>query len=547
MKKLVFIVAALILTICFSQCKKTETPAMDEGVHIALVAGCEQDGGRTVFYPADGSFVWTNGATEYIYVGGSEHTGCIGVLNGTGTGTNNMTFEGALTTTPNEGETLHFFYLGKGRDGSTVSTLDFSTQDGTLTNVTNNHIAMGDGTYNSGTINYATTLNMKMAIAYFDMSGFVNSNNASEIVYLHGDNVYSKATINYQTGEITGSTKGYINFGTANSGKYVALIPSVQTATVLKFDSNSKMGEMTFNRGIQAGKYYVNDGEALLVAANTLLEGTTPGLFSVSATKMVRFSKGNLQYIGSAATPYWKFADNQWDCFRQTTGQSTTNTSPDIDRDLFAWGTSGYNHGAIYYQPYKINGSNSYYYPYGNRTGNLYDQTGKADWGYNAILNGGNEENKWHTPTSGDFNCMLRGRTTVSGSRYVLAKVANVDGLIIFPDNWNNEVFDFINVNAMRNAYYEDNVVSESDWVNIMEPNGVIFLPAADRIGGFGGAHKGEYWDSDFSKVEYNLYFANALHFQSYEDTDPPSNNIDTWYATVFQGCYAVRLVRNVQ
>lgn len=546
MKKLVFIVAALILTISFSQCKKTETPAMDEGVHIALIAGCEQDGGRTAFYPADGSFVWTNGATEYIYVGGSEHTGCIGVLSGTGTGTNNMTFEGALTTTPNEGETLHFFYLGKGRDGSAVSTLDFSTQDGTLTNVTNNHIAMGDGTYNSGTINYATTLNMKMAIAYFDMSGFVNSNNASETVYLHGDNVYSKATINYQTGEITGSTKGYINFGTANSGKYVALIPSVQTATVLKFDSNSKMGEMTFNRGIQAGKYYVNGGEALLVTANVLMEGTAPGLFSVSATKMVRFSKGNLQYIGSASTPYWKFADNQWDCFRQTTGQNN-NTSPSIDRDVFSYGTSGYNHGAVYYQPYQINGSNGYYYPYGNRTGNLYDYPGNADWGYNAIINGGNEENRWYTPTSMNFTYMLKSRATVSESRYVLAIVAGTEGLIIFPDSWNNEIFGFVNINAIRDAYFEDNVVSEVDWINILEPNGAVFLPAADRIGGFGGGHAGEYWESNFNKVEYNLSFANALHFQSFGDTEPPTYTINTQYASVFQCGYAVRLVRNVQ
>ena len=538
---ILFVLVALVLAL--TQCKKTETPTSDNGIYITLVAGYEE--GRTAFAPETGAFVWSSGATEYIYVGGNQHETCLGTLSGMGTGTATMTFSGTLTTTPNDGETLHFFYLGKGRDGSAVSTLDFSNQEGTLANVTNYHIAIGDGSYSSGNISYATTLNMAMSIAYFDVSGFKNVNEASETVYLHGDQVYSKATVNYQNGTIAGSTKGYLNMGIANDGKYVALIPSTTMQTTLKFDSNSKTGEMTFNRGIQAGKYYVNGSEALTVIANALPEGATPGLFSVSATNMTRFSKGNLQYIGSATTPYWKFADHQWDCFRMTTGQSNDNTSPNIDRDIFCWGTSGYNHGAVYYQPYQINGTNSCYYPYGNMTGNLYDYPGNADWGYNAIINGGNEENKWRTPKSSDFNCVLNGRTTVSGSRFVLANVANTNGLIIFPDDWDNTIFAFNNINKVRgDAYYQDNTVSEEDWFNIMEANGAVFLPAAGRTGGFND-QKGNYWESNFNKVEYGYYFANAMHFQSFEDTEPPTKNIDVWYATVYQGGYSVRLILN--
>jgi hypothetical protein len=546
MKKLCVIMAVTSLVIVFSQCKKTKTVLTDEGIHIILAAGYG-NGERTAFEPTNSSFVWTNGTTEYIYVGGNEHTGCLGVLSGIGTGANSMTFDGTLTSTPNDGETLHFFYLGKGKDGSAISTLDFSTQDGTLANVTDCHIAIGSGTYSNGTINYATTLEMAMSIAYFDVSGFKNTNDVSEIVYLHGEDVFSTATVDYQNGVISGSTKGYIDIGKSNAGKYVAMIPSVQTATVLKFDSNSKTGEITFNRGVQAGKYYVNGSEALSVTANNLPEGTATGLFSVSSTKKVRFSKGNLQYIGSATIPYWKFADNQWDCFRQTTGQSNDNTSPDIDRDLFAWGTSGYNHGALYYQPYQINGTNNCYYPYGNQTGNLYDQTGKADWGYNAILNGGNEENIWHTPSSGDYSCLLIGRTTVSGSRFVLANVANTNGLIIFPDDWDNAIHTFNNINKVRGeAYYEDNIVSEEEWNNTMEINGTIFLPAAGRTGGF-NEQRGNYWESDFNKLEYGFCFANAMHFQFFQDTEPPTKNIDVQYGSVFQFCYSVRLVREVE
>ena len=40
-------------------------------------------------------------------------------------------------------------------------------------------------------------------------------------------------------------------------------------------------------------------------------EGVLPGFFSVSETKKIRFSKGNLQY--QASTDTWRFAENQWD------------------------------------------------------------------------------------------------------------------------------------------------------------------------------------------------------------------------------------------
>ena len=42
--------------------------------------------------------------------------------------------------------------------------------------------------------------------------------------------------------------------------------------------------------------------------------GAINGKFTINANgNQVYFSQGNLQYIGSAATPYWKFAEKQWD------------------------------------------------------------------------------------------------------------------------------------------------------------------------------------------------------------------------------------------
>lgn len=50
---------------------------------------------------------------------------------------------------------------------------------------------------------------------------------------------------------------------------------------------------------------------------NIVPEGALNGLFSVSATKKVYFSKGNLQY--QASTNTWRFATNQWDFVGGTT------------------------------------------------------------------------------------------------------------------------------------------------------------------------------------------------------------------------------------
>jgi len=128
----------------------------------------------------------------------------------------------------------------------------------------------------------------------------------------------------------------------------------------------------------------------------TVPTGAIDGQFSVSATQQVYFSKGNLRY--QASTDTWKFADNQYDIVGESNSYMSSSYSGWID--LFGCGTSGYNHGAVCYQPWSTSTNNSDYYAYGSPTYNLYDQTGKADWGYNQISNGGNTEN-WCDIASG--------------------------------------------------------------------------------------------------------------------------------------------------
>ncbi len=254
-------------------------------------------------------------------------------------------------------------------------------------------------------------------------------------------------------------------------------------------------------------------------------EGAINALFSVNANgKRVYFSQGNLQYIGSAETPYWRFADHQWDYFGSTTGQNSSNHY--VDRDLFPWGTSGYNHGAGEYQPWSISTTDRYFYAYGSFSNNLYDQTGQADWGYNAISNGGNMEGMWRTLTMEEWDYVFNTRYTWSGIRFAKAKVNDINGVILLPDDW-KELYYPLNKPNQKAASHTSNVITASQW-ETLEQHGAIFLPAAGyrhNITVYEAGEYGGYWSSthyegentmyDNSEDAYDLYFYGTLFVPS--------------------------------
>lgn len=240
--------------------------------------------------------------------------------------------------------------------------------------------------------------------------------------------------------------------------------------------------------------------------------GAINGLFSVNAFQRVYFSQGNLQYIGSASTPYWRFAENQWDVLGDN-GQGSTNQN--VDRDLFGWGTSGWDNGNTCFHPWDTqkNGSNTQGHGYGPTDGSSYtfDLTGtyaNADWGvYNSIVNGGNQPNKWRTLTSEEWNYVFNIRSTVSGIRYVKAKVNNVNGVILLPDDWSVSTYSLSNTNNSA-ASFNSNIIAVSQWF-VMEQAGAVFLPAAGyrfetSVGDVGSF--GHYWSSSYCN-SFNAYF----------------------------------------
>ena len=275
--------------------------------------------------------------------------------------------------------------------------------------------------------------------------------------------------------------------------------------------------------GLVSGTYYVcayatngqgtSNGSEKSFSYNPPPTGAINGIFSVSPSNKVYFSQGNLQYIGSAATPYWKFADNQWDYFGETTGQNSYSVS--VDRDLFGWGTSGYDHGAVCYQPWCTSTVDGDYRVYGNGTYDLYDQTGQADWGYNPISNGGNQSNQWHTLTLPEWNYVFEKRTTTSGIRYATAKVNNVNGVILLPDDWRSSTYSLNNTNS---GGYDSNVITASQW-SVLEQAGAVFLPAAGSrygtsVNDVGIGSYGDYWSAsgNDSNTAFYVRFHNSGH-----------------------------------
>ena len=254
--------------------------------------------------------------------------------------------------------------------------------------------------------------------------------------------------------------------------------------------------------------FTVNDNIDLVAVFynDNLPTGAIDGLFSVSANQQVYFSQGNLQYMASTNT--WRFAEHQYD-YRGSYNYNISSTYSGWI-DLFGWGTSGWNSGNTYYQPWNSNNSNgSLYGPPGQY--NLTGSYANADWGvYNPISNGGNTTNQWRMLTQPEWNFVFNTRTTTSGIRYAKAKVNNVNGVILLPDDWNSSTYSLKNTNS-SGANFSNNKLTTSQW-NILEQAGAVFLPAAgyrNKTTVYSVGSYGYYWSASyyFSSSASDVYF----------------------------------------
>ena len=319
------------------------------------------------------------------------------------------------------------------------------------------------------------------------------------------------------------------------------------------------------------GKAYANSGtytysytngqgcpsvDTLKVTINTV--GSLPGVFSVSATKKVRFSRGNLRWRGSDNR--WQFAGNQYDVI----GNAAGNTQSDLNTrktnsswiDLFGWGTSGFRNESdgynTRYYPYEMaNGAittTTYnYYGYGpsrNMTSPHLTGGGSVnDWGVpNRIFNGGNQVGLWRTLTQGEWNYLLKSRScsTVNGTanaRYCNAIVNGISGLLIFPDSYTHPATGLALTGINTNTNFSNNNILYAGWLE-MEAAGAVFLPVTGYRNNYtiNNVTYGYYWTATSISNE-NAY---AIYFY-----DNYNVNVSLSHSRRY-GC-AVRLVQDVQ
>lgn len=499
-------IAALLMLITLTNCKKKEiitSNNTDESLFITLNASYCND--KTVYTPngeGGGIFTWNSAKTEYIHVYGDGHPARLGFLSGQGNDDVSKTFTGSLNTEPYDNEKLYFLYIGEidhTPDGNEGTLKNFTDQDGTLNSLTKYHIAIDTIPY-SGSNTFNATLDMTMAIAYFDLRGFGNS---GDVVRIYGDDVYTNMEFSFQypNGKIDKQTKGCIKTTIQDGGNYIALVPTTNQQTKIKFASDTKIGEIVFNGGIKQGRYYTKNGQGdpLPITAvdpsSNVPGGAVSGVFTVASGKTVYFSKGNLQY--QASSQDWRFAEHQWDIV----GDDNENISATYDGwiDLFGWGTSGYHkNGDVcnkYFYPYSTD--NGYtpvtgipgYGPTYNGNNNPYTQTDlnligtsvEYDWGvHNAIRYGNSDSDMdvpgtWRTLTSTEWQYVFNTRTTSSGTRWAMACVNSVNGVILLPDDWNNSYYELYNVNT--GASYSSNTITEDQWNNNFGVHKAVFLP----------------------------------------------------------------------
>ena len=220
----------------------------------------------------------------------------------------------------------------------------------------------------------------------------------------------------------------------------------------------------------------------------TIPTGAIDGLFTINDHGgKVYFSQGNLQY--QASTNTWRFAKHQWnyiggsDCYGVHYGNVEGSTNSLVSStydgwiDYFGFGASGWDNGNLFYHPYDIGSEETSYqyeidYGFGPM-GNLTGENANADWGvYNAILNGGNRPGLWRTLTKSEWEYILNER---NGSRFAFAKVNEVYGFLLLPDDWNTNTYNLNYINSPE-APLDSNKISLSDWA-VLEAKGVVFLP----------------------------------------------------------------------
>jgi len=467
--------------------KDDEQPAEGKTYHMTVTASKGGESAKAL--TVDGTTIsatWAAGeeVTVYNVTKGAALTGTLAAQsNGAST-----TLEGTLTGTIEVGDELTLKFCSP----------DYSMQDGTLAYIAT-HCDYAEATVTVASVEGGViaasgeaAFENKQAIVKFSlMDAGGTAINASVLSVTVGDVIYATIPAS-ATNELYAALPGI-------SGKQVTL--------------SAKVGSQWYNK-TQANVTFVN-GQYYTVTAKLEQKGMLPGTFSVSGSKKVHFSQGNLLYENGT----WKFHANQYDYL----GGTSHDVSESGSTDLFGWvGASSTWEGVKQYgvttsdQTSNVNGY-----------GNVADEPLKADWGTLAISNGGNTANSgWRTLTGSigaEWQYLFDTRTAstvgaTANARYAKAYLfGTTHGVILFPDNYIHptDVAAPTGINTTGNTSWDANTYTAEDWAK-MEAAGAVFLPAAGMrfysslldVGTIG-----YYWSS--SPDPSTVYYAYDVDFDS--------------------------------
>ncbi len=226
-------------------------------------------------------------------------------------------------------------------------------------------------------------------------------------------------------------------------------------------------------------EFALSSVDSLTFSTYIASEDVLTGVFSVSATKQVRFSKGNLQYTQSTQT--WSFAAHQYDIIGTDNIEGGTEQKDTVvgfyykeganlsDKiDLFGWSGS----------------TSSTKWGVGTSKDNTDYAGDLVDWGKNI-----GDGKTWYTLTSDEWSYLF-GTRADADKLVGLARInLNADGteyangIILLPDAWTcpaGVTFKSGGFSETNNgkAYADNQTFTLSDWQKL-ESAGAIFLPAS--------------------------------------------------------------------
>ena len=509
-QKLYIVIASIVLASVCTACKKVDNePVSSYSMTVDAV--------RTKTLSDNGSAIsstWTAG--DEVTVWSSDGTTTqYGTLTAAGSGSS-TTLSGTLSLLPADGETLLLKYLSP----------DYANQDGTLTGSAASIDKLCD--YATATVtamvsgNSVTTTDAAFESQQAILKLTIKNSSGSDIT-----STITKLTII----DIDGA-KSYQVTPSSLSTIYVAL--PAASSDRLAFIAND--GTANYRKAV-TGKT-LNAGHLIPVSLSTLYAGALTGAFTAASSQLVYFSEGNLQAKTTdlGAHWIWAFAPAQYACVGDNAANTTISGSMTLSEngtvDLFGWNAADSTE-----DNYGIN----------NSTDNAdYDTSGttlKNDWGHNPIANGGGTADAWRTMSHADWASILTNRSasTVCGTanaRFAIARVNEVSGIILFPDNYQHPsgVAELKNINTAIAVASCENSIDLGQWT-YMEAAGAVFLPCAGfRLG------------TTVSRVnQYVRYWTNANNktqarsvYYNNETQITHNNAMDRRY-----GC-AVRLVQDV-